>query len=341
MGDPSIHALLQKILENQKKEIRSQKVNIHHRPNISDIIKVPHIHNPNANMYKSIDEMPINPRPFTCDMVIARYKEKLPWLPQYNKYKFRNVYIYNKNEADNNKTSKDLGCILNSKECIKINLKNEGRCDHTYLYHIIHKYNNLADVTIFTKGSSDMFREVTKLKFTVAKVFETQNTVLSVDTRPTPIHIDQRSFQLDTYRSSHKDNNDGELNIKSFKMKPAPIRPFGKWYETYFPGVTVFKAVYAGIFALSRKQIHMKPKSYYESLIPQLEGHSNPEVGHYFERAWLAIFNPIPEEHLYESFMSSFIRGGSLTRRKRRDLKRKRRVQKKKTRRSKTRCSVR
>ena len=35
---------------------------------------------------------------FSCDMVIALYKEKLDWLKIYNKpdYYFRNIFLYNK-----------------------------------------------------------------------------------------------------------------------------------------------------------------------------------------------------------------------------------------------------
>ena len=133
------------------------------------------------------------PPEFKCDMVIARFQETLPWLPIYARYKFRNIYIYNKNENENDKTAEDLKCTLNTKKCIKINLKNEGRCDHTYLYHIINNYNDLADVTIFTKGSSDMHRESKKLSFTVRKVFETKNTY-------TYIYICQLTF---SERPSH------------------------------------------------------------------------------------------------------------------------------------------
>jgi len=82
---------------------------------------------------------------FTVDMVIARYKESIDWLQRYADYNFRDIIVYNKGPNDGK-------CELKGKQCKQITLKNEGRCDHTYLYHIIHNYDNLADVTIFTKG---------------------------------------------------------------------------------------------------------------------------------------------------------------------------------------------
>lgn len=256
-----------------------------------------------------INNSPIDPK-FSCDLVIARYKEPLNWLTRYEKFPFRNIYIYNKNDTDKKKTSKDLSCALGGKECLKFDLKNEGRCDHTYLYHIIHNYDTLADVTIFTKGSSDMWREARRLKFTVKTVFETQNTVMSVDEVPTSVHVHASNFSMDKYRSSHPSNNNGSMNSENITMKPASPRPFGKWFETRFPGINVFKIVFAGVFAVSRVHIYQHPKSYYERLIKELEGHPNPEVGHYFERSWLAIFHPIPDSCTYSAGKYEPMAGG-------------------------------
>ena len=255
---------------------------------------------------------------FTCDMVIARFKEDLDWLRNYDKYNFRSVIVYNKGPDDSI-------CRHNGKECKQVKLKNEGRCDHTYLYHIIHNYDTLADVTVFTKGSSDLFRETKKLAFTVKRVFETQDTVMSVTHHPIPVHVWASTFKMDMYRSSHPKNHTGPLDTEGMVMKPASLRPFGLWYEHTFPGISTTKAVYAGVFAVSKKHIHQHPKSYYEKLIKQLEGHSNPEVGHYFERAWVAVFHPIPEECLYHDiFHETVMGGGKRPKTRRRRLKRRR-----------------
>ena len=248
---------------------------------------------------------------FTCDMVIARFKEDLGWLSKYEARPFRNVYIYNKYDNDKTKASKDIGCILSGKECIKIDLANEGRCDHTYLYHIISNYDTLADVTVFTKGSSDMHRERKKLAFTVDKVFETKDTVMSAEETPTAMHIHAKEFKMDSYRASHPKNHNGIFDIHGSKMKPASPRPFGKWFEKHFPGVIVYKVVYSGVFSVSRKHIHQHPKSYYQTFLTELEGHANPEVGHYIERSWIAIFHPIPDNCLYNAVTHETKYGGS------------------------------
>jgi hypothetical protein len=254
---------------------------------------------------------------FTCDMVIAMYKEPLTWLKNYEKkeYNFRNIFLYNKNEAFNTKTSQDLHCVMNGKECVKINLVNEGRCDHTYLYHIIHHYDTLADVTIFTKGSSDLYRERAKLNFLTKKVFETKQSAFSIEKMGTYINIAFKDFRMDSYQASHPENKEkGITHIFSRNVKPAEPRPFGKWYDKHFPNIKVLDVSYAAVMAISRNHIHQHPKEFYQNLIKELEGHSNPEVGHYFERAWLAIFYPIPENCLYVG--GGFTQHGGKKRRK-------------------------
>ena len=269
---------------------------------------------------------------FTCDMVIAGYKEPLHWLKNYEKkeYEFRNIFLYNKNQESNHKTSQDLHCVMNGKECVKINLKNEGRCDHTYLYHIIHHYDTLADVTIFTKGSSDLQRERIKLNFITKKVFETKDTVFSVDRLGTYVNIALKDFKMDSYSASHPDNTSRNItDIFKRKLKPAEPRPFGAWYDKYFPNIKVLDVSYAAVMAISRVHIHQHPKSYYQSFIKQLEDHTNPEVGHYFERSWLALFHPIPEKCVYVN--GGFSQYGGKKRRKTRArqwLRRTRRLKK-------------
>jgi hypothetical protein len=54
------------------------------------------------------------------------------------------------------------------------------------------------------------------------------------------------------------------------------------------------------IFALTKETILQKPKSYYESLLKQINSHHNPEEGHYFERAWDTVFYPYAKvKYLY------------------------------------------
>lgn len=264
---------------------------------------------------------PIRPQNtnFRCELVIARYKENLNWMSKFSKYPFTKCIVYNKGTTA-------PPCSFNGVPCDQNFLPNVGRCDHTYLYHIIQHYDNLADVTVFTTGSSDLRRKDKKLSFTVEKVFQTHTSVFSVTRTPIPIHVAMKDFKLDIYRSSHPANFNGIGDRDTMIMQKAEPRPFGKWYEKHFPGISITDTVYAGVFAISKDHIHQHPKSYYQAFIKQLEGSPNPEVGHYFERAWLALFHPIPDECMYDEVVSERMYGGSRRgpRRRTRRLKKRR-----------------
>lgn len=61
-------------------------------------------------------------------------------------------------------------------------------------------------------------------------------------------------------------------------------------------------ACYQSIFAVHRRHIQQHPVAYYEPLLNDLGIHRNPEVGHYVERAWAAIFWPYPAQHSFKSY---------------------------------------
>ena len=70
------------------------------------------------------------------ELVIARYNEDISWSSN-----FKNIRkIYNKGDE------------LAGFDCIQ--LPNVGREAHTYLYHIIHNWDNLAEQTMFCQGGA-------------------------------------------------------------------------------------------------------------------------------------------------------------------------------------------
>lgn len=74
------------------------------------------------------------------EVVIARYNENLDWAEK--EFPNEKITIYNKGEDD-------IKALPNWNV---IKLPNIGRESHTYLYHIINNYNNLADRTLFLQG---------------------------------------------------------------------------------------------------------------------------------------------------------------------------------------------
>jgi hypothetical protein len=212
-------------------------------------------------------------------IVIARYNEDLEWLKEepFDKYP---ILLYNKGPNEDFYHAPNIENILT--------VKNVGRCDHTYLYHIIENYNNLADITIFLPGSANMEHKLPKAKTQILECVKHKNTVfIKGSSHENGVLKELYDFQLDNYVSAYEKNRHNEE-----KLLLAEIRPFGKWYEARFPDIHITQVSYSGILGISKKHILQHPKSYYENLVRELSTHSNPEVGHYFERSWAAIFTP-------------------------------------------------
>ena len=86
-------------------------------------------------------------------------------------------------------------------------------------------------------------------------------------------------------------NNENVLTL-------SPIRPFGNWFKYYFGNTIVSSFCYWGIFSIDKKDIIQHRIDRYIKLLHQLSNSSNPEVGHYIERSWCAIFHPMKNTHI-------------------------------------------
>jgi hypothetical protein len=215
-------------------------------------------------------------------LVIARYNEDLKWINEdpYNKY--QNI-IYNKSDNSNFSKSDKTGEV--------VSLPNVGRCDHTYLYHIIRNYDNLASITVFLPGSTNMENKKGK-SARLLKEIETSNQNVFLCSKYENVQKELYDFQLDGWKASDEKNS--VLNPE-MKLDSAKIRPFGKWFSDKFNDLKIEHVSYYGIFSVNKKEILQHPKSYYEELIKDLETSSNPEAGHFFERSWAAVFHPMTE----------------------------------------------
>ena len=230
----------------------------------------------------------------TIDIVIARYNENLSWLDRYKNRGFREIWIYNKNKES-------ISCpVLENKntKCAVKNIDNVGMCDHTYLYHIVHNYDTLADVTIFMPGSANINYKNDLLEFTVNKAFETRNTVMNVLTFDIGVGEAMYNFGMEKYTPSFTVKGTAEQSDEIL-LVPAHIRPFGKWYEHHFPGEQIKSSSFFGLMAISREHIHRRPKSFYENLLSQVDKHKNAEAPHYIERSWTAMIQPISAENMF------------------------------------------
>lgn len=92
------------------------------------------------------------------------------------------------------------------------------------------------------------------------------------------------------YKTKHSKNSSKNSETE---LKKSNIRPFGLWFENMFGDLQINCLIYYGIFSIDKNDILQHPITRYEVLIKDLSEHSNPEVGHYFERSWCAVFHPL------------------------------------------------
>jgi len=210
-------------------------------------------------------------------IIISRYNENLKWTLEepFNKFKY---IVYNKGNNDN----------FEKKYVEKIiNLQNVGREGHTYLYHIINNYNNLSDINIFFPGSLEIYLKKNIATNLLYKILEYNQAITLAYQAKNFLKLNY-NFEINYYEATSQYNK----NLSKNSIAKSSLRPYGKWYEYHFNIINT-NIFYFGIFSIDKKDILLNSISYYEKFLKELEIDSNPEVGHYIERSWLAIFNPL------------------------------------------------
>jgi len=219
----------------------------------------------------------------TVDLVISRYKESLEWLIPYLNLPFRTITIYNKGPDMTPPP-------VSGKNLHIIPLENVGMCDHTYMYHIVENYRKLANITVFIPGSSDISYKASRVKELIESAFKNHPIVYGFNTAD-GLRQDQTNFHLDTWSLSGDDNRNTGI---TYNLHPALPRPFGTWFDTYMPGSVTHIMSLGGIFSASKEMIHKNPIQLYKIFLDQLDDDRFPEVAHYVERIWAALFEPLP-----------------------------------------------
>lgn len=194
----------------------------------------------------------------TKELVVSYYRENLDWV---KKIKDSKVTIYNKSSLDIEDT---------------ISLPNIGREMHTYFHHIVENYNNLSDWVFFTQGNPfDHVREYVEI---VNDFPESLNkSKLSID----DCHFFSNGNDYDKHLKSISNglpHHDGSLNIDSV------------WFSLFTsPPPSEYDFVAGCIFCVSKEQILMREKSFYEKCL-DIASNRNKSPWE-FERLMYNIFN--------------------------------------------------
>ena len=221
------------------------------------------------------------------EVCVARYNESTDWLKGHE-FELFSIKIYNKGSCE-------LSAGTPSSSNV-IQLSNVGRESHTFLHHIVTNYDSLADVTVFLPSScmDEARGKRYKTMEVIDKVTKTCNSVFC-GAYYDSVYDKYKTFTVDNWGGTNCMNKE----TTEISVKPATIRPFGDWYTHFFDKTSVNVVSYMSIFAVSKYHIQQHPRSYYESMMPCCCHHINPEEGHFIERAWVAIFHPLPDSCLF------------------------------------------
>ena len=226
----------------------------------------------------------------TIDLVIARYKENLEWLPEYADIPFRRIIVYNKGPSE-------FVCPAMKSPCIVKSLPNVGVCDHTYHYHIVEEYHDLADITIFLPGSANLPNKSSRKEQVIEYALKGEPALFGRYIGNVRDHAD--NFHITSWQVTDPINRDAGSGIT---LIPATHRPFGAWFDHYLKGNECPFITYTGLFSLSKDMITKHNIYYYKIFLEQLSHDKYPEAAHYMERAWAALVYPFPPEYFHSMF---------------------------------------
>jgi hypothetical protein len=222
------------------------------------------------------------------DIVIARYNENLSWTLEtpFNEFKY---IVYNKgdNEDFEKKNVKQI-----------INLENVGRECHTYIKHIVDNYDRLSNVLVFFPGSIDIDYKKWKGIMTLngIKNNHCEKAFFLCHYEKSGVLDLFSEFKISNWCST--DSANVAKNNES-KLTLSKLRPFRKWFLHNFGNIGVQHYNYNSVISIDKRDILQHRKFRYEKFLDELSISSSPEVVHYMERSWGALFHPIRHTKIF------------------------------------------
>jgi hypothetical protein len=198
------------------------------------------------------------------ELVVAHYTENLNWLrnlpPQLR------TTVYHKH-------------IPSSTELPGILLPNIGREAHTYLHHIVSRYDSLAEWTIFCQGKP--FDHAFDFK---KKLREYANH---------PESINPTGFQWLGHLIDTDDDQGHRLFAPWSKNEDGRGLDMSGFYRALFDtdGPDLYTFVLGAQFAIHRDVLRQQPVSFYERALDVSV--SFPDAAHCFERSWDRVFGVV------------------------------------------------
>lgn len=178
-----------------------------------------------------------------------------------------------------------------------IKLPNIGRESHTFLKHIVSRYDTQADVTLFLQGSRDgkgCRRAHTALTITQMKEKALKTRVGEMTTFGSEEGTLRPYYRWET--SEWKADPDYLFWMEQSKIEllHSDRSPGQFWFDIFgydHPPDIVFAE--GAMFAVRAESIRSRPREFYQELLDRFEDppHINPEIGHYVEKFWAEILS--------------------------------------------------
>lgn len=198
----------------------------------------------------------------TKQLIVAKYQENVDWVAG-----FKDVpsIIYDKFDKSSPHYLPNIPSFhIHQFEGVKHAKSPTGRESHTYLYHIIKNYHQLADMNIFLQGS------------------------------PHEIRSDARDSLRIHFENDFEGINFLPLNFPLIicDKRAAPLHfglPLERVFKRLFQGPCsdYFAGSWGAMFCVSKEYIHYRPLSFYEEMMQII--YEEPLSGYVYERLWPTI----------------------------------------------------
>ena len=196
------------------------------------------------------------------ELVVAHYAENLNWLRNLPAGLTRTVY------------DKSPAGLVDGPA---IPLPNVGREAHTYLHHLVNRYDSLPDWTIFCQGKP--FDHAYDFKKTLREFVVEPGRISPTGFRWLGHLIDTDDSQGHRLFKPWSKNEDGRgLDLRNFHRA---------LFDNDGPGQYTF--VLGAQFAVHRDVVHQQPVSFYGRALDV--SISFPDAAHCFERSWDRVFS--------------------------------------------------
>lgn len=224
----------------------------------------------------------------SADLVVSRYAADTSWIERLLP-KCGRVFVYDKS-SDSVDWQRGLAPNV-EKPIIHRRLPNTGKCDHTYLHHIVSRWDDLADWTLFSPD----FPFDHLCGCGIGELLEPDGDWKA----PRPwrkrdwwpegrIWWDKMEIVPDRNGTNYAEHyasgkvKRAELGLVDWMKEYVGYDPDGDDWPGYQPG---------GVFAASREAIQRYPVEFYARLRDQLSKSVESEECHYIERSWLVILS--------------------------------------------------